>query len=261
MKTIGIIYKPNLEKIAKIFEERLKKERFLVKFVTSTISSTFNGVDVSLIIGGDGTILKTVKKLNSPIIGFKGGRLGFLSSYTTKDLDKFIKDLKENSFVEDRRSLLKVYNKHIEKYCLNDAVAMKEPAQKMVDISVSFKDGEFYFHADGVIVSTPTGSTAYALSLGGSILLPNVNAFEITPIAPQFLATRSVIVPDTEEISVKTNYKILLILDGEIVGNFDFFKIKKSDKQIVLLRPKDYDFSKSIKEKMGYGKNFFTQVR
>ncbi|MDK2885847.1 MAG: kinase [Thermosipho sp. (in: thermotogales)] len=255
MKNIGVFFKPDLRNIALRFAEKLKEKNLKISFFSSEVKDIVDNTDVTLIIGGDGTVLKAAKFVSSPIIGFKGGRLGFLSSYTIDEFDKFLKDLEKKQFKEDKRQFFKV--KENNALFLNDVVALKEPHQKMVDIEVSFNDGNFYFHADGLVISTPTGSTAYSLSLGGPILLPNVRAFVITPIAPQFLASRSVILPEYEEIVVKTSFKTHLIVDGIDCGKIERFSVEKSEKSIVILRPFDYDFSKSIKEKMGYGKNYF----
>ncbi|MBT1247942.1 MULTISPECIES: NAD(+) kinase [unclassified Thermosipho (in: thermotogales)] len=250
MKTIGIFYKPTLKDIAEKFKKDLLFEGFDVVYCSEKLLSI--EVDLTLVLGGDGTFLKAAHKVKNPLVGFKGGRLGFLSSYTLEDFEKFLFDLKENNFVKDKRFFLKV-----EKfYSLNELLLIKDPTQKMLDIQVFFQDGSFYFHADGLIVSTPTGSTGYSLSLGGPILLPNVNSFVITPVAPQFLASRSIIIPDSEEVFIKLNQKSNLVLDGMGFGKVSEVKIKKSKKKIIILRPKDYDFSKSIKEKLGYGKKF-----
>ncbi|MBO8160264.1 MAG: NAD(+) kinase [Thermosipho sp. (in: Bacteria)] len=255
MKRFGMFYKPGLEKVANKFVEKLKEQNYEISYYTSEEKQISDSSDCTLILGGDGTVLKAAKYVSSPIIGFKGGRLGFLSSYTIDEFDEFLLDLKANNFKEDVRQFLEV--KELGEFFLNDVVAMREPSQKMIDINVRFGDGSFYFHADGIIISTPTGSTAYSLSLGGPILLPNVNAIVLTPIAPQFLASRSVIVPDHEDINITTNFPVHLVVDGRDLGLFDSFSVRKSSKSVTILRPQNYDFSKSIKEKMGYGKNYF----
>lgn len=255
MRNIGIFFKPDLENIAFIFAKQLEEKNVKIKFFSSNVLDINHKTDLTLIIGGDGTVLKAAKYVLSPIIGFKGGRLGFLSSYTIEEFDKFLKDFETYQFREDKRQFFEV--REIDALFLNDVVALKEPSQKMVDIKINFGDGNFVFHADGLVISTPTGSTAYSLALGGPILLPNVDAYVITPIAPQFLASRSVILPDHEELSVLTSYETHLILDGVEYGKFKKFSVKKSEKCITILRPLDYDFSKSIKEKLGYGKNYF----
>ncbi|SHH21146.1 NAD(+) kinase [Thermosipho atlanticus] len=255
MKVFGIFYKPGLKSIVDEFVQKLKKKNAHIVFLTSNEKEIEDHTDLTLVIGGDGTVLKAAKYVSSPIIGFKGGRLGFLSSYTIDEFDKFLEHLESNSFYEDKRQFFEVLE--LNSLYLNDIVAIREPHQKMLDINVKFKDGSFYFHADGIIISTPTGSTAYSLSLGGPILLPNVKAYVLTPIAPQFLASRSVILPDDEKISVETSFPSHLIVDGHDFGKFNKFSVRKSEKSITILRPLDYDFSKSIKEKMGYGKNYF----
>ncbi|ABR31386.1 inorganic polyphosphate kinase [Thermosipho melanesiensis] len=250
MKVLGIFHKPSLKSVAEKFSEILFDENFHVEYVGSEIPSI--EVDLTLVLGGDGTFLKAAHKVRNPLVGFKGGRLGFLSSYTLGDFDKFLEDLKNENFERDIRYFLKAGDF----YTLNEVLLIRDPVQKMVDIQIFFQDGDFYFHADGLIISTPTGSTGYSLSLGGPIMLPNVNSFVITPVAPQFLASRSIIVPDDEEIIVRIDQEINLILDGMDFGKVREVNLKKSRRRIVILRPKDYNFSKSIKEKLGYGKRF-----
>lgn len=257
MKRIGVFFKPDLIDVALLFKKRLEKENYEAIFYDSLTSENEikKGLDLTIVLGGDGTFLKAAHIAESPLVGFKGGRLGFLSSYTLSDFNKFLKDLQERNFVEDKRTFLKVNN--IDNFCLNEVLIIKDPTQKILDIKVAFQDGDLYFHADGIILSTPTGSTAYSLSLGGPILLPNVEAFVITPVAPQFLASRSVVIPDNENIIVELNQEANLILDGTSFGKISKIVVEKSQKSIVILRPKDYNFSKSIKEKLGFGKNFY----
>ncbi|MGQ9856489.1 MAG: NAD(+) kinase [Fervidobacterium sp.] len=252
---IGIFYRTDYFKAAEIVHSAVKKE-FEVAFFKDSSENFYpdDSIRVVLSVGGDGTVLRTLKKVQCPVLGVKAGRLGFFSGYLLNELDKLIEDLRNWNFTEDRRWILRIESEGSHFFAINDAVLVKDVQQKIVDFIVEMKDGTFYYHADGLVVSTPTGSSAYALALGGPIMLPNVEAFEITPIAPQFLATRSLVIPSSEKIRISANEPVNLVLDGDIVCKTKEIFVRKCSKNIILLRPKTYDFSTSIKEKIGYGK-------
>lgn len=254
---IGIFYRTDYINAATQVYENLKSHVEVVFFKDSS-EKVFveNGIDVAISVGGDGTVLRVLKKVRCPVIGIKAGRLGFFSGYLVNEIDRLIEDLRTWNFTEDRRWTLRIESEDNHYFAINDAVLQKDVDQKIADFVVSMKDGSFYYHADGLVVSTPTGSSAYSLALGGPIMLPNVEAFEITPIAPQFLATRSLVIPSSERINVNVSDPVNLIVDGDVVEKTKSICVRKCTKNIVLLKPKGYDFSTSIKEKIGYGKMF-----
>jgi NAD+ kinase len=258
----GIFYRTDYVVSAKEVYEKLKSHFDILffkdsseNFPESVEDKTFEP-QVVISVGGDGTVLRVLKKVKCPVIGVKAGRLGFFSGYLLSEIDKLIEDLKNWNFIEDKRWMLRVESHSGVFFAINDAVLQKDVSQKIVDFTVEMTDGTFYYHADGLVVSTPTGSSAYALALGGPIILPNVEAFEITPMAPQFLATRSLVIPSTEKIKITVNDPVNLVVDGDVVGKVKEVHVRKCSKVITLLRPKSYDFSTSIKEKIGYGKMF-----
>lgn len=254
---IGIFYRSDYINAANNVYEKLKKEFEIVFFRDSSDNVLIEkGIDVAISVGGDGTVLRVLKKVHCPVIGVKAGRLGFFSGYLVSELDRLSEDLVAWNFVEDKRWTLRIETEHNQYFAINDAVLQKDIDKKIVDFVVGMTDGSFYYHADGLVVSTPTGSSAYSLALGGPIMLPNVEAFEITPIAPQFLATRSLVISSSEKISITVNDHVNLIVDGDVVEKTNLIHVRKCTKSIVLLRPKGYDFSTSIKEKIGYGKFF-----
>lgn len=253
---IGIFYRIDYVESAKFVLDKLVNHFEVKHFTDSTLDFEEEKfpVDITIVVGGDGTVLRTLKKVKTPVIGIKAGRLGFFSGYLLNELDKLIEDIKSWSFVEDKRWMLRIETTKGVYFAINDAVLQKDIKQKILDFDVRITDGTFYYHADGIVISTPTGSSAYSLALGGPIMLPNVEAFEITPIAPQFLATRSLVIPSSERISVFVNDKANLIVDGDIVDQIDAIHVRKCTRTVVLLRPKSYDFSTSIKDKIGYGR-------
>ena len=125
----------------------------------------------------------------------------------------------------------------------------------MLEIEIMVDDhSPLWFFADGVVVSTPTGSTAYGLSLGGPMIAPDCDVIEITPMAPQFLFTRSILIPSKETLSVKTTGSGNLVVDGKAVEKTNEFAVYRSEKSVRILRPKGFDFFKVIKGKIGYGR-------
>lgn len=256
MIKLGIFYRVDYVEAAKFVLENIVKNFEVKHFTDSSLDFDEEkfSVDVNIVVGGDGTVLRTLKKVNTPVIGVKAGRLGFFSGYLLNEIDKLIQDLKDWNFVEDKRWTLRIETKKGTYFAINDAVIQKDVSQKILDLDVKITDGTFYYHADGLVISTPTGSSAYALALGGPIMLPNVEAFEITPMAPQFLANRSLVIPSNERIAVRSSEVANLIVDGDLVEQTNEFRIKKCNRTVIILRPKSYDFSTSIKEKIGYGR-------
>lgn len=255
-RRIGVFYRVDYTQDANFVLDELIKHFKVVHFTDSSLEFHEEKfpVDVTVVVGGDGTVLRTLKKVTTPVIGVKAGRLGFFSSYLLNELDRLINDLKSWNFSEDRRWTLRVETKKGTYFAINDAVLQKDLRQKILDFDVKITDGSFFYHADGIVISTPTGSSAYSLALGGPIMLPNVEAFEITPIAPQFLATRSLVIPSNEKISINVNEHVNVIIDGDLVEQTTEINVRKCTRYVVLLRPKTYDFSSSIKNKIGYGK-------
>ncbi len=251
--TLTLVYRTDYAQPAKETLKFLKKYFEIEGIYESHVNYEAKG-DIVIVVGGDGTMLRTLKTVNKPVVGIKAGRLGFFTGYTLQQIDKLVNDIKENSFIQDKRWLLNVKIGEKEFSALNDVVLQRNFEQKIVDIDVQITDGSFYYHADGVIISTPTGSSAYSLALGGPVLLPNVEAIEITPIAPQFLATRSLMVPSSEDINVFVNDPVAAIIDGDLVGYTQHVHVRKCKRTVTILRPKDYDFSRSIKDKIGYGR-------
>jgi NAD+ kinase len=167
-------------------------------------------VDCMISIGGDGTILNTmllVKDSGIPVIGLNTGRLGFLSSVPKENMEQALTQLVDRKYILEPRVLLDVDAgnnvKESERLALNDATVLKKDTSSMISIH-TWLNGEFFttYWADGLIISTPTGSTGYSLSCGGPIILPTSQSFVITPIAPHNLNMRPVIVPDSTQIKL-----------------------------------------------------------
>lgn len=221
----------------------------------------FDDLDMIIVLGGDGTILRTARaiaKFQVPILGINMGHLGFLTAVEILEIERAIKSISQGEYtIEDRmmlqcemenKSSLNVYN------CLNDIVISKGALARMLNYEI-YIDNKFYtsFKSDGIIISTPTGSTAYALSAGGPIIYPTLNVISIIPICPHSMQVRSIILHENSEISVIINNKnerVYLTLDGQ-----EAMDLEQCNKVIV----KKYDFKCRLIQISGY--NYFEVLR
>jgi len=255
---IGICYKDGSEEKAIKIAKSLK-ERIDIDFVSSigNLPTSLKEVDLIIVIGGDGTVIKCAKvaKDKAPLLGVKAGRLGFLSSYTIDDIDRIAEDIINNRLIREKRFFLEIQVENNRLYALNDVVLEKDIDGRMLEIEVVVSDGSaLWFFADGIIVSTPTGSTAYNLSAGGPVVHPNAETVQITPLLPHFLFNRGIVVPASSVIKITVDIKSNLLLDGKLVGKFQRIYVKKSEVNVTILRPKGYDFYMALKNRLGYGK-------
>lgn len=215
------------------------------------------GYDFVFVIGGDGTILKTARfyaKSETPIFGINLGRLGFLSQSSREHLKSSVeKILAGKYFVEDRIMLQSGDN-----LALNDFVIKGTLTGRTSRFSLKIND-KFVcdYLADGIIVSTPTGSTAYGLSAGGPVLTPSLNAIVIVPICPHTLTARPLVIPDSEIITVsagKEDVNYVVSTDGQNFYEFKSeIKIKKSDYIAKLALLEDSDFYSILRNKLHWG--------
>ncbi|MES2627606.1 MAG: NAD kinase [Bacteroidota bacterium] len=223
--------------------------------------------DVLLSIGGDGTILDAitmVKDLGVPILGINTGRLGFLANISREDIGGAVSALVNKEYVIDRRSLLtlktngeNIFGDH--NFALNELTVIKKDTSSMITVQ-AYIDGEYLnsYWADGLIVATPTGSTAYSLSCGGPILAPSASNFIITPIAPHNLNVRPIVLSDESEITLRVEGRddnFLVALDSRAVAIQPSTElvIKKANFEIKLLKLKTENFYHTLRNKMMWG--------
>ena len=252
--------KPFLTK--RIFE----KGSFDTEIINS--KSDFNKMDFMLVLGGDGTFLSLVRAIQNravPILGIHLGDLGFLAKVTLKDLFYRLDQVaKNNYFVEDRsliKSKIRKDDQTIEHVSLNDFVFANGESFRMLNTSVRVDD-HFVgnYKADGLIISTPTGSTAYSLSAGGPIVTPNVDSMIITPTSAHSLTSRPLVVPGHSKITVSFSGSadsIRFVADGqvhEILNPKSQVEVVKSGYTVSLIDFKDTDYFKTLRVKMGWGK-------
>ncbi len=236
----------------------------------STFSSelTDKSVDYLVSIGGDGTFLESlpyVVKAGIPVLGINTGKLGFLSLVHKEDIEPAINALKEKKFTIQSRTLLSLQTENSvfgkNNYALNEVCVQRKDTSTMITIH-TYINSEFLnsYWADGLIIATPTGSTAYSLSCSGPILLPEDSSFIITPIAPHNLNVRPVVIPDNCTITLKVegrNPTYLVSLDSRSVP-MDSKKeliIKKESFGVKLIQLPDYSFAKTLRTKLNWGKD------
>ena len=222
--------------------------------------------DLALSVGGDGTFLNTavrVGKKDIPILGINTGRLGFLADIAKNEIILALQDIFENKYSIEKRSVMKVQaldgSRMDSPYALNDIAISKQDSNSMIKVK-AFTNGELIntYEADGLIISTPTGSTAYSMSAGGPIVVPQAQSFVITPVASHSLNVRPLIVPDdwVIELEVKSRSNSFLIsIDGrsKILDHSTRLRINKADHCIQVLKPLNHTFFETLRNKLLWG--------
>lgn len=216
------------------------------------------------IIGGDGTILRNVGILRDnqiSIIGVNYGTLGFLASIEISDIDKAIEFIKNGNYYIEKRIMLKATidsEKFFKNYiALNDIVVMKLPMSKLLKFKI-FIDDKYYsiFSGDGLIISTPTGSTAYSLSAGGPIVSPSIESIIITPICPHSLNAKSLVIGSESTVKLEIDGiddNCYVVVDGqkqEMLLEKQILKICKFEKNCSIIRFDFYDYYSVLREKL-----------
>ncbi|MGC6431762.1 MAG: NAD kinase [Jejuia sp.] len=253
---------------AALIKEDRDKKPFYNRF--KTFETLDNSYDLLISIGGDGTILRAitfVTTLDIPIVGINTGRLGFLATVQVEGIEKAIQNILDGKYKFSERSLLCVEtspeNKDILEldFALNEIAVSRKNTTSMITIE-TLLDGEYLtsYWSDGLIVSTPTGSTGYSLSCGGPVITPGANSFVLTPIAPHNLSARPLVIPDSTEIQLKVSgreQQHLVSLDSRIatLDNGTIIKIKKANFKIKMIDLLDESFLKTLRKKMLWGED------
>jgi NAD+ kinase len=222
--------------------------------------------DFIISIGGDGTMLNTAYKAqfyDKPVLGLNFGKLGFLAEANVNQMDKFIDDIKKGHYKVEERMIIAgecIGHKIESLYAINDIVIDKGGWPKMIELTISVND-EYVttFAADGLIVSTPTGSTGYAVSVGGPIVAPQTDVITVCPISPHVLTMRPLVLPGNSEIVItahSNHNKVLANCDGQRVFSFKpplRIKIKKSDRPFKLLHTASVGYFETLRNKLHWG--------
>ena len=231
--------------LALIQEKKIIEKEYKTFSSHSELDSSF---DMLLSIGGDGTILRAatlVRDSGIPILGINAGRLGFLATVQKENIDKFLQVVIDKKYTLSKRTLLSLTSTPENEalndinFAMNEVSVSRKDTTSMITIE-TYLNGEILnsYWADGLIISTPTGSTGYSLSCGGPILTPDVKSLVITPIAPHNLNARPLVIPDETEIMLKVSGReenYLVSLDSRItsVRNESVLTIKKTPFQII----------------------------
>jgi NAD+ kinase len=228
-----------------------------------------NQADLIVVLGGDGTMISTARLIGnseSLVLGINYGSLGYLTEFRIEEMFPALEEILKGNYDIDRREMLEVEHRRGSETLgkgrvLNDVVINKAVLARIIEIEVSLN--ELFvnnFRADGLIVATPTGSTAYNLSAGGPIVYPSMNAVVITPICPFTLTNRPIVVPDTAEINLRlTNQSdgVVLTLDGQIgyqMQTGDCVLIRKSALTFNLVQPPNRNYFDVLRNKLKWGR-------
>ncbi len=236
----------------------------------NTFDALDNSYDLLISIGGDGTILRAityVKDLAIPIVGINTGRLGFLATIQTNQIEDAFEDILNGNYKISERALLCVEtqpeNNDIvaTNFALNEIAVSRKNTTSMITVETHLNDEYLTsYWADGLIISTPTGSTGYSLSCGGPVITPETDSFVLTPIAPHNLNARPLVIPDNTEIRLKVDGReehYLLSLDSRIatLHNSTVVTIKKADFEIKMVELLQESFIDTLRKKMLWGED------
>lgn len=229
-----------------------------------------NSYDLLISIGGDGTILRAityVKDLNIPIVGINTGRLGFLATIQTEEIEEALGQIFTGHYKISERSLLSVStipsNEDIEQtsFALNEVAISRKNTTSMITVQTHLDDEYLTsYWADGLILSTPTGSTGYSLSCGGPVITPKAKNFVLTPIAPHNLSARPLVIPDKTKVEFKVDGRedqFLMSLDSRIItlDNSTKVTINKADFGIKMVELLEESFLDTLRKKLLWGED------
>ena len=252
-----------------MFLDFLKEKFGYIPETEGYISDCGIELDVALSVGGDGTFLRTVLQINKqniPILGINTGRLGFLADVNSSQIDDMLDELFSGNYKIEERSLLQLISEERPfsgfNYALNEIVISKRESSSMITIHTFLNDDYLTsYQADGLVIATPTGSTAYSMSAHGPILLPQNRNFVLSPVAPHSLNVRPVVIPDdytiTVQIESRTN-SFLVALDGrsEDMPAGVVLKIRMADFKTRLVKRLSQNYYRTLREKLMWGADY-----
>lgn len=219
-------------------------------------------IDFLISVGGDGTLLSVVRKsfkFDKPVLGINLGTLGFLTDISMQQLPSFIQDMKKNNYSIDGRMMIEGSVNSNKFVAFNDIVISRKSISSMIKIAAKI-DGKHFnsYFGDGVIISTPTGSTAYNLSVGGPIVYPLTEAFIVTPVAPHSLTQRPLVMPADFEIEFKITdtQGAVVIVDGQDIYEVEqnqSIKIKSASKKAKMIHSVQRNYFEVLNEKLRWG--------
>lgn len=222
--------------------------------------------DMVISIGGDGTFLKAASRVGNkdiPILGINTGRLGFLADISPEEMETTFNEIHQGNYMVEERSVLqlKCDDKRLQcsPYALNEIAVLKRDSSSMISIHTAI-NGKFLttYQADGLVIATPTGSTAYSLSVGGPIMVPHANTVSITPVAPHSLNVRPIVICDDWEITLDVesrSHNFLVAIDGrsETCKETTRLTIRRADYSIKVVKRTNHVFFDTLRSKMMWG--------
>ncbi len=265
-RTLALLTKYQVEIFVSSKFQRHFKSKKDFKMKVFDHGDNLKNLDFFISVGGDGTLLESVTyvgKNETPILGVNTGRLGFLATIGREETEKALDNLLKGNYTVDERTMLRLVSdpklfSGLD-FALNDFTIMKKDTSSMITVHVSV-DGELLnsYWADGVIVSTPTGSTGYSLSCGGPLVFPESENFVVTPVSPHNLTARPIVVSDKSELTFKIegrNKKFHVSLDSrfETVDESVKLKIKKERFKAHLIQLPGQHYFKTLRQKLNWG--------
>jgi NAD+ kinase len=280
IKRVGVVVKPNhaealqtaLE-LSDWLEKRgislVGKPQSQTEKSDTDVSAEFADVDLAVVLGGDGTMIsaaRLLKNSNVPVLGINYGSLGYITEFRIEELYESLERVLIGDYTLDTRVTLDVTHERngeqlSKNRVLNDVVINKAALARIIEIEATLDD--LYvndFRADGLIIATPTGSTAYNLSAGGPIVFPSMNAVVLTPICPFTLSNRPIVIPDSAVIELKlktSDEEVALTLDGQIgfvLTTDDIVKVSKSETSLNLVKPPNRNYFDVLRNKLRWGR-------
>ncbi len=277
IEKVGLVIRPNTHDLHKYYKQiKNKLDLYGVQLILDGESAFLLGVegvefdkmcqmsDIIISLGGDGTLISVSRrsfKYNKPILGVNIGKLGFLVDIDVKELENFIDKLFKNEYRIDRRMVLEViFHKKedsLSAFAFNDIVFSRPMVAGMVDLQAFVDDVHFNnYYGDGLIVSTPTGSTAYNLSSGGPVVFPLTEALILTPLCSHSLTQRPLILPADFKVKIKSSDKVLVAIDGQDIyhlEDYESIEFKMATKGVRLIHRVERNYFKVLKEKLKWG--------
>ena len=252
--------------VQKEFFQFLTKEQKMDIRVAGTFEEDNFEADMVLSMGGDGTFLKAASHVgnkNIPILGINTGRLGFLADVSPEELEETFEDIYKNNYKIEDRSVLQVTSEgqplKSTPFGLNEIAVLKRDRSSMITIHTSINGAYLTtYQADGLVIATPTGSTAYSLSIGGPVIVPHSNTIAITPVAPHSLNIRPIVINDDWEITLDVesrSHNFLVAIDGrsETCREGTRLVIRKADYNIKVVKRPNHIFFHTLRDKMMWG--------
>jgi len=250
-----------------LYQEKIIEKKYATFSSHLDLNSSFS---ILISIGGDGTILRAatfVRDTQIPILGVNAGRLGFLAKVQKENIGTFLQIVLEKKYTISKRTLLSLEtspnnsNSNDINFAMNEITVSRKDTTSMITIE-TYLNGEYLnsYWADGLIISTPTGSTGYSLSCGGPVLTPDVTSLVITPIAPHNLNARPLVIPDDTEIKLKVSGReenYLISLDSRIssISNNSELTIRKTPFKINMVEIPEETFLKTLRNKLLWGED------